>query len=155
VLELLFDSLLEVLSPLDHLPLLVVLLPAKEDSALLVLSVLAEPVLKHELRVLLEVAILTKPIEGLMLEQLYAKERLALASPEGHALAPRVEILALLCLESEALFELLDFVLLDAEERVAASSLRIDRLGLVLHHMALALHELTKRLAAEIDYQGV
>ena len=38
VLELLLDSLLEVLSPLDHLPLLVVLLPAKEDSAPLVLS---------------------------------------------------------------------------------------------------------------------
>ena len=111
--------------------------------------------LKHELRVLLEVAVLAKPIEGLMLEQLYAKERLALASPEGHALAPRVEILALLRLESEALFELLDLVLLHAEERVAASSLRIDRLGLVLHHMTLALHELTERLAAEVDYQGV
>lgn len=68
VLELLLDSFLEVLSALDYLPLFVVLLPAQEDSALLVLLVLTKPVLKHELRVLLEVMILAKTVEGLVLQ---------------------------------------------------------------------------------------
>jgi hypothetical protein len=49
VLELLFDSLLKILSVLDYLPLLVVLLPSKKDSSLLVLPILSKPVLKHKL----------------------------------------------------------------------------------------------------------
>ena len=113
VLELLLDCFLKVLSALNDLPLLVVLLPAQEDSALLDLLVLAKLVLKHELRVLLEVTILAEAIEGLVLEKLNAKEHLALAGPEGHALTASVQLLALLGLESKALFKLLDLVLFD------------------------------------------